>query len=180
MSWWEPSKFKEKLPNLQKRQVSVRLIRTFFDQQQFFEVETPILQKCPIIDTHIHSFKTELKGLDLQSKKEFYLQVSPEFDMKKLLIAGCSPIYQICHVFRNGEDSRLHNAEFTMIEWYRLAVDYKAIMQDCQDLIRFMLSELNQKQLNFKDKKSNPFDDWQIISVCEAFKHYADIVLLLI
>ena len=100
------------------------------------EVETPILQACPTIDVHIHGFKTTLKGVDLKEKKGLYLQTSPEFDMKKLLVAGLPQIYQICKVFRNAEGTNLHSPEFTMIEWYRAGADYTHIMDDCEKLLR--------------------------------------------
>ena len=65
-----------------------------------------------------------------------WLHTSPEFAMKKLIAAGVEKQFQICHVFRNAEGSSRHSPEFTMIEWYRVGVDYCAIMQDCVELMR--------------------------------------------
>lgn len=59
--------------------------------------------------------------------------------MKRLLAAGSGSIYQICQVFRNGELGRLHNPEFTLLEWYRTGVDHHALMDDLAALIRSCL-----------------------------------------
>jgi lysyl-tRNA synthetase class 2 len=63
--------------------------------------------------------------------------------MKRLLSAGAPDIYQICHVFREGERGRLHNPEFTMIEWYRLGIDHHALMTDVERLLRCLLEGLS-------------------------------------
>jgi lysyl-tRNA synthetase class 2 len=59
--------------------------------------------------------------------------------MKRLLCAGSPDIYQIAHVFREGERGRRHNPEFTMIEWYRLGIDHHALMADVEQLLRALL-----------------------------------------
>ena len=56
--------------------------------------------------------------------------------MKRLLAAGSGDIYQICHVARGFEQSRLHNTEFTLVEWYRLGFDLAALMDEVEALIR--------------------------------------------
>ncbi|MEC7028379.1 MAG: amino acid--tRNA ligase-related protein, partial [Pseudomonadota bacterium] len=124
MNWWLPHKFEEKRNFLMQRAALQSAIRTFFTRQGFVEVTTPVLQVCPVMDAHIHGFATTLKGVDLRDKGTLYLQTSPEFDMKKLLVAGMPRIFQLCPVFRNAEGSRLHSPEFTMLEWYRTHSDY--------------------------------------------------------
>lgn len=177
MNWWIPEKFNEKRPYLEARMALIKAVRGHFDDQGFYEVETPILQVCPVMDTHIHAFGTELLGIDLKKDRDFYLHTSPEFAMKKLMVAGVSELYQICHVFRNGEGSKLHSPEFTMIEWYRAQADYHDIMNDCVGLLRHCAEKLNIKTYRYKEHECDPFADWQKISVTEAFAHYADIDL---
>jgi lysyl-tRNA synthetase class 2 len=155
----------------------IKVIREFFDNQDFYEVQTPILQVSPGMDAHIHAFKTKLKGVDLKFKDELYLHTSPEFAMKKLLVAGLPKIYQICQVFRNAEGSRLHSPEFTMIEWYRVNAGYRDIMDDCIAMLRYCASNLEIKTYNYKNIKCDPFKSWQLISVKEAFKEYGNIEL---
>jgi lysyl-tRNA synthetase class 2 len=59
--------------------------------------------------------------------------------MKRQLCAGSPDIYQIAHVFREGERGRRHNPEFTMVEWYRLGIDHHALMADVERLLRGLL-----------------------------------------
>lgn len=154
-----------------------KAIRAFFDNQGFWEVETPILQVCPVMDTHIHAFQTDLKGVDLQKERELYLHTSPEFAMKKLMVAGLPKIYQMAHVFRNGEGSRLHSPEFTLLEWYRADSGYEDIMDDCEDLLRYVAEDLKIKTYRGGSKSCDPFKDWKRISVAGAFEEYAGIDL---
>jgi len=91
--WYEPTVFSQKRDNLKKRSAIIGAMRQFFDGQGFDEVETPILQICPVIDTHIRAFATDLRGVDGKVIDTRYLHTSPEFDMKKLLVAGCDRIY---------------------------------------------------------------------------------------
>jgi hypothetical protein len=75
----------------------------------------PALVRHAVTDVHIHSARVELPG----HGAPLYLHTSPEYAMKRLLAAGSGDIFQIAHVFRGEETSRWHNAEFTLIEWYR-------------------------------------------------------------
>ena len=175
--WWHPDNFHQKRPNLKARSLVIRAIRSFFDARGFDEVETPILQISPVMDTHIHAFKTELKGVDMQVKSTPYLHTSPEFAMKKLMVAGVENLYQVCHVFRNCEGSSRHVPEFTMIEWYRCDADYTDIMDDCVGLLRHCAEKAGISHYRYKEHQCNPFEEWQKLSVCNAFEQYADIKL---
>ena len=157
-NWYHSEQFNQKKSNLLGRMAIIKAIRGFFDDQDFWEVETPILQVSPVMDTHIHAFKTELKGVDLKVKDTPYLHTSPEFAMKKLMVAGAEKIYQICHVFRNAEGSKRHVPEFTMIEWYRAQeADYTDIMEDCVGLLRHCAETLDIKEYSYKEHVCDPF-----------------------
>lgn len=177
MAWYHPYNFDKKKPYLLKRMALVKAVRSYFDNLGFLEVETPILQVCPTMDTHIHGFKTELLNLDRTYKADFYLHTSPEFAMKKLMVAGIEQLYQICHVFRNAEGSRLHSPEFTMIEWYRAHAGYEEIMADCINLFRHCAKELDISHYEFQGKRCDPFAEWQKITVEQAFKQMVNINL---
>ena len=175
--WWKPEKFAAKRPHLETRAKLIRAMRSYFDAQDFLEVETPILQTMPCADMHIHGFATTLKDIQLNPERDLWLHTSPEFEMKQLLVAGLPKIYQLCHVFRNGEGSKRHSPEFTMIEWYRSNAGYRDIMDDCVGLLRHCARALGLYAFRYNNHDCDPFAEWEIISVAQAFQDYAGINL---
>ncbi|MEC9094109.1 MAG: amino acid--tRNA ligase-related protein, partial [Planctomycetota bacterium] len=128
---------------LKARSDLLRDVRSFFLEQGFIEVQTPVLSKDTMVDQTIDPIKVQLSGID----RDLFLQTSPEFSMKRLLLEGVSPIFEITPVFRDAEKGKHHNPEFTMLEWYRLGDDYQQGMQ--------LLSEFF--QLFFPDRAVNFF-----------------------
>ncbi len=113
----------------------IKAIRAFFDARDFAEVETPLLVAAPGMEPYVEVFETQLTTARGAAHRAF-LTTSPEYAMKKLLVAGLPRLYQVCKSFRNGEEiSRGHNPEFTILEWYRAQADYRAIMDDCEQLL---------------------------------------------
>jgi elongation factor P--(R)-beta-lysine ligase len=115
--------------------------RAFFAARGVLEVDTPIVVNAPVTDIHIHSARVMLAADDAAGAipTPLYLHTSPEYAMKRLLAAGAGDIYQICHVVRALERGRLHNAEFTLIEWYRLDSSLEALMDEVEALVRELL-----------------------------------------
>lgn len=157
------------------RSRATKAIRDFFWKQNFLEVETPQLVNLPSMEPYLEVFETTL--LDEEKKKyRAFLTSSPEFAMKKLLAAGYENIFQICKSYRNQEGwSNRHNPEFTILEWYRTGSDYTAIMDDCENLFRFIGKELGQTQLTYQGTTFDLTQPWQRITVAEAFALYAEI-----
>jgi len=170
---WLPHKFEQKIPHLWGRAQVMRNIRDYFEGLEYLEVDTPALQKSPGMEVHVHAFKTELLSADQQTSQSMYLNTSPEFAMKKLLVAGLPKIFQMCKCFRNAEQSPLHSPEFTMLEWYHVGINYEDLMEETIGL----LCHVTDGVFQWGDLTSDPHQVWQKISVCEAFEKYADINL---
>ena len=120
---------------LARRAALLARAREFFAGRGVLEVETPVLVGAAVTDVHIHSARVELEP----GARPLHLVTSPEYAMKRLLAAGCGDIYQIAHVVRAGERSRLHNPEFTLVEWYRLGFTLDALMSEVDALARELL-----------------------------------------
>lgn len=178
MSWWLPHNFEKKGYILKKRARILGSIRNFFDSRDYTEVDTPALQICPVMDTHIHAFETNLYDVSRTNQKTMYLHTSPEFDMKKLLSAGMERIYQICHVYRNAEGSGLHSPEFMLLEWYQTGKDYTALMEESVALFRHIAKEMDIEHYKHKGQSCDPFGDWERLAVTEAFEKYTNIDLI--
>lgn len=110
------------------------VIRRFFDRRGLLEVETPIAVPSPGLEPHLFAFETEQLHPDRRAEK-LYLHTSPEYAMKRMLGRGIGSIYQLARVFRNGERSKTHAAEFTMLEWYRCPGTLEEIMEDAEAVI---------------------------------------------
>ncbi len=163
------------LPELHMRAALFRLIRSFFDDQGFLEVDTPLRQPIFIPESTIVPLSAD----------DHYLQTSPELCMKRLLAQGCDKIYQICPCFRKGELGRLHLEEFTMLEWYRSGADYLDLMSDCEDLLRFIVQKLEcvvaPDSEHYQQKLLSKTDlglDWQKMSVVRAFELFSPVSLV--
>lgn len=115
---------------LQLRAALLAGIRAYFAACEVLEVDTPLLGPTPTSDPQQHCLDVDVPGAGLR-----YLQPSPEFAMKRLLAAGSGSIYQICKAFRAGERGPRHTTEFTLVEWYRVGCDYRALMDDVQALV---------------------------------------------
>ncbi|MFO0723644.1 MAG: EF-P lysine aminoacylase EpmA [Myxococcota bacterium] len=121
-------------PVLEARKRMNDTVRRFFDTRGFLEVETPIAVRSPGLEPHLFAFETEEEGPDRQREK-LYLHTSPEYAMKRMLGRGLGSIYQIARVFRNGERSRTHSPEFTLLEWYRAPGQLTELMDDIEGLL---------------------------------------------
>lgn len=136
---WKPS---ASLVNLRLRAQILAKIRSFFAEREVLEVETPLLSAAATTDPHLKSFRVE---------RDYYLQTSPEFAMKRLLAAGSGAIYQIGKAFRDEEQGRQHNPEFTMLEWYRPGFDHHDLMDEMDDLLQTILGTETAERLIYAD-----------------------------
>lgn len=157
---WRPTASRE---TLALRAQALARTREFFAARNVMEVDTPVVVNAPVTDVHIHSAQVWFAPaptpapapnapagtsapatIDEHAVREssaYYLHTSPEFAMKRLLASGSGDIYQICHVVRGLERGRQHNAEFTLIEWYRLGYSLEQLMDETEALARHVLGE---------------------------------------
>lgn len=112
--------------------------RLFFQKRHIIEVDCPALSRFASVDSHIDL----IPALYNHSEKA-YLHSSPEYGMKQLLAEGIGDIYQLSHVFRDGESGRKHNPEFMMAEWYRCGITFQAMIEETIDFIRLFVGDLS-------------------------------------
>lgn len=130
MTNWRPA---ASIDALRRRAALLDAARDFFRARGVLEVETPVVLSHTVTDVQIDSLRLA------DSHGGRWLQTSPEYPMKRLLAAGSGDLFQVCRVFRAGERSRLHNPEFTMLEWYRLGLGLDAIMAETAALAGALL-----------------------------------------
>ncbi len=123
---------------LRRRSALLARLRDFFARRGVLEVDTPLLAATTTPDPAIASLEVVSP---LQPDWRGYLQTSPEFAMKRLLAGGSGDIYQLGHVFRDGEAGRRHLREFTLLEWYRLGYDEHRLMDEVAELLAALLPD---------------------------------------
>jgi lysyl-tRNA synthetase class 2 len=152
------------LPNLKRRASIHHITRRFFDEQGFLEVDTPIRSSAVAPEKEIIPFESD----------GWFLTPSPELYMKRLLAAGYTHLYQFSHCFRKGERGRLHNPEFTLLEWYRIGANYKTMMADTENLVLTIAHELGiGDSLQYQGKTIDLTAPWQPITVRDLYKQLA-------
>jgi len=107
-----------------------RYIRRFLDEKDYIEVETPVLQ--PLYGGALaQPFATEFRALGAT----FYLRIATELYLKRCIVGGLERVYEIGKDFRNEGLDRLHNPEFTMLEFYTAYQDYQDVMALTEELV---------------------------------------------
>jgi lysyl-tRNA synthetase class 2 len=134
MSDWQPT---ASLDMLKTRARLFSKLRDFFADKDIFEVQTPILSQAGNTEPSIETFVTAQQN----NSQPSFLNTSPEFSMKRLLASGSGSIYQITPAFRQEEQGKRHNPEFTLLEWYRIDFDHHALMGEVNALLRFVADD---------------------------------------
>jgi lysyl-tRNA synthetase class 2 len=135
---WHPDALAARLPFLRRRALLTQATRAFFTARGYTEVETPYAVPCPGEEVHLHTFATT-RFTPGGEPEPLWLHTSPEFAMKRLLAAGAGPVFQLARVWRNGEASDTHAAEFTMLEWYAPHAGLAALMAETEHYCRAVL-----------------------------------------
>lgn len=158
----------------QTRTKIFQMIRDFFEEQRFLEVETPVLQSI-YGGAEARPFKTLLNALD----QEMFLRISLEIPLKKLIVGGLDRVYEIGRVFRNEGIDRNHNPEFTMLEAYASYWDYFDMMKLVENLFEKLALELYgtiKVPLSVPDQEEPSYIDmkapWIRLTMKEAIEKY--------
>ena len=150
-----------------KRAQIITLIREFFDNLRYIEVETPMLHTIPG-GAAGKPFKTRHNVLDM----DVYLRIAPELYLKRLLVGGIDKVYELNRSFRNEGISTRHNPEFTMLEAYCSYENYEYMMKICEDLFLMLAQKLHSSHtIEYQGKKIDLTPPWQRISFAKLFKN---------
>ena len=160
---------------LARRQAALRAraritqeIRRFFIEGGYLEVETPLRIPAPAPESHI----------DPMPADDWFLQTSPEICMKRMLAAGYERLFQISHCWRAGERGKMHVPEFTMLEWYRAATDYRGLMDESERLIRLVAAETGfGGKLSYCGEEIDLAAPWERTTVRDAFARYGGVTM---
>lgn len=152
-----------------------RAVRDYFNDEGFVEVTTPAVVSHPNLDPNIFPVPVTIDdpgtGADLR-----WLHTSPELSMKKMLAKGSGSIYQLGPVFRDREHTRYHRCEFSMLEWYRVEADYEDAIRDTIRVIRAVHRAVTDEyELTFGGRSYDLEDQWEEVTMAEAFSRYAGI-----
>ena len=175
--WWQPDRFAARRNRLKTRERILGAVRSFFGGRGYVEVDTPALQLSPGLEPHLRAFGTTLHD-PRDGRAERYLHTSPEFAMKKLLVAGMPRIWQLAHAFRDGERSATHHPEFSMREWYRVGASYRDLMAECGALVGICQEAAGAEALAWRGHSADARRPWRHVSVAAAFREFAGIDLL--
>ena len=146
-----------------KRAKVLKALRKFFDDRDYLEVETPMMQQIAG-GAAARPFKTHHNALDM----DLFLRIAPELYLKRLVVGGLDRVYEINRNFRNEGVSTQHNPEFTMLEFYQAYANYHDMMDLTEELIAFVAQEVNGTTLtNFNDVEID-LGKWQRFTMREA------------
>jgi lysyl-tRNA synthetase class 2 len=148
----------------EKRSRIVRLLRRFFEERDFLEVETPMMQAIPG-GAAARPFVTHHNSLDM----ELYLRVAPELFLKRLLVGGFERVFELNRNFRNEGISVRHNPEFTMVEFYQAYATFEDLIRLTEELFVNIAKEVNGGlQVPYGEHVIDLTPPWRRLTIREA------------
>ncbi len=151
-----------------RRSMIIDYIRRFFTQQEFLEVETPMMQVIPGGAT-ARPFETYHNALDMP----LFLRIAPELYLKRLVVGGFEKVFEINRNFRNEGVSTQHNPEFTMLEFYQAYADYHDLMNLTEELLRGIAADvLGSTQIRYGNEEYDFAKPFPRMTVKEAILHF--------
>ena len=154
-----------------KRTKIINTIRNFFNNNDYLEVETPILQSIPG-GASARPFITHHNALNIP----LYLRIANELYLKRLIVGGFDGVYEFAKAFRNEGMDRTHNPEFTMVELYVAYKDYYWMMEMTESLLEKVALELNgSTKVKLNEKEINFKAPFKRISILDSIKEHTGI-----
>ncbi len=151
------------------RTKAIASIRRFMTDNDFMEVETPMLHPIPG-GAAAKPFTTHHNALDMQ----MYLRIAPELYLKRLVVGGFERVFEINRNFRNEGVSPRHNPEFTMMEFYAAYTDYKWLMDFTEQVIRqAALDALGTATLTYQGRELDLAKPFHRLTITQAIQKYA-------
>ena len=150
-----------------KRAKTLKAIRQFFDERDYLEVETPMMQQVAG-GAAARPFKTHHNALDL----DLFLRIAPELYLKRLVVGGLDRVYEINRNFRNEGVSTQHNPEFTMLEFYQAYANYHDLMQITEDLVAFVAQQVNGTTVTEFNGNTIDLGQWRRLTMREAIREF--------
>ena len=151
------------------RSKAMQSIREFMGNNQFLEVETPMLHPIPG-GASAKPFKTHHNALDM----EMFLRIAPELYLKRLVVGGFDRVFEINRNFRNEGLSVRHNPEFTMMEFYAAYADYQWLMTFTEDCIRACIQSCGlDLKLTYQEKQIDFAKDFDRLTLVQAIEKYS-------
>ena len=157
-----------------------KAIHEFMEKNSYLKVELPVLSQALIPESYLEVFETEFNYFN--KKEKLYLTPSPEIFLKRLLVAGIGDCYYLGRAYRNSEpNSDWHNPEFTMLEFYKLGINYLKMADEVLAMMRYIKDQIS--KIKNTDQKSNikyqrkeiSFEKWEKMSVAGSFLKFAKI-----
>ena len=147
-----------------KRSRIVSTMRRFFEDRDFMEVETPMMQPLPG-GAEATPFKTWHNALGM----ELFLRIAPELYLKRLVVGGFEKVFEINRNFRNEGVSTRHNPEFTMVEFYQAYADYEDLMSLTEEMFRHIAFEVSgTERIEYQGNTIDFGGRWQRIPMIES------------
>lgn len=151
-----------------KRTKLFNAMRTFFNERDYFEVETPVLQPIPG-GAAARPFETHHNSLDIP----LYMRIANELYLKRLIVGGFDGVYEFSKNFRNEGMDRTHNPEFTAMEIYVAYKDYNWMMDFCEQLLEFCATEVNgTTKATFGEHEIDFKAPYARVTMADSIKHF--------
>ena len=151
-----------------KRSKVVSAIREYLDGEGFFEVETPVLNTLAG-GANARPFVTHHNTLDV----DMYLRIATELYLKRCIVGGFEKVYEVGRIFRNEGMDPKHNPEFTTVEVYQAYVDYNAMMDLTENLIRYCaMKACGTLDITYQGEKLSFAGPWERLTMVEAVRRY--------